>query len=78
MKSEKELFELAKLMFHINLDLDKPNINSFEKEELKEKAKEIRNTLLQKGYDVNTFTEYQDMYSKMSVPEYFEFIKTLK
>lgn len=78
MKSEKELFDLARLMFHINLDLSKETINSFEREELKEKANEIRNTLLKKGYDTNEFMRYQELYSKMSIPEYFEFIKTLE
>ena len=78
MKSEKELFDLARLMFHINLDLSKETINSFEREELNEKANEIRNTLLKKGYDATEFMRYQELYSKMSIPEYFEFIKTLE
>lgn len=78
MRSEKELFNLARLMFHINLDLSKETINSFEREELKEKANEIRNTLLKKGYDANKFMQYQELYSKMSIPEYYEFIKTLE
>lgn len=78
MKSEKELFNLARLMFHINLDLSKETISSFEREELKEKASEIRITLLKKGYDTNEFMYYQELYSKMSIPEYFEFIKTLE
>ena len=78
MKSEKELFDLARLMFHINLDLSKESISSFEKEELKEKANEIRNTLLKKGYDTNEFMRYQEMYSKMNITEYFEFVKTLE
>lgn len=78
MKSEKELFDLARLMFHINIDLSKETINSFEREELKEKANEIRNTLLEKGYDVNKFMHYQQMYREMSIGEYFEFIKTLE
>lgn len=78
MRSEKELFNLARLMFHINLDLSKETINSFEREELKEKANEIRSTLLKKGYDANDFMRYQELYSKMSIPEYFEFIKTLE
>ena len=78
MKSEKELFDLAGLMFHINLDLSKETINSFEREELKEKANEIRNTILTKGYDVDKFMDYQQMYKEMSMGEYFEFIKTLE
>lgn len=78
MKSEKELFDLARHMFHINIDLSKETINSFEREELKEKANEIRNTLLEKGYDVNKFMHYQQMYKEMSIGEYFEFIKTLE
>ena len=78
MKSEKELFNLARLMFHINLDLSKDTINSFEREELKEKANEIRNILLKKGYDANEFMRYQELYSQMSITEYFEFLKTLE
>jgi hypothetical protein len=78
MRSEKELFDLARLMFHINLDLNKETINSFEREELKEKANEIRNTILVKGYDVNEFMRYQELYGKMSIPEYFKFLKTLE
>ena len=53
-------------------------IQNIIREELNEKANEIRNTLLKKGYDATEFMRYQELYSKMSIPEYFEFIKTLE
>lgn len=77
MKSEKELFELAKMYVMIDRDLNR-ELSDFEYEELKEHADKIRNTLLEKGYDVNKFMHYQQLYREMSIGEYFEFIKTLE
>lgn len=77
MKSEKELFELAKMYVMIDRDLNR-ELSSFEYEELKEHADNIRNTILEKGYDVNKFMHYQQIYREMSIGEYFEFIKTLE
>lgn len=75
MKSEKELFELAK-DYMILLDFyRKARIDD---EELKEQMEKIRNTIFVKGYDVDKFVEYQNMYREMTIEEYFEFIKTLK
>ena len=77
MKSEKELFTLAKDMVFIEDTLQK-NVNEMVREELNEEAAKIRNTLLQKNYDVNTFLHYKDLYKTMSIAEYYEFIKTLE
>lgn len=77
MKSEKELFELAKMYVMLSDELDK-ELSNFEFDEVKENMEGIRNTLLEKGYDVNTFMHYQKLYREMSIGEYFEFIKTLQ
>ena len=77
MKSEKELFELAKMYVMLSDELNK-ELSSFEFDEVKENMEGIRNTLLKKGYDVNKFMHYQQLYREMSIGEYFEFIKTLQ
>ena len=77
MKSEKELFELAKMYVMLSDELDK-ELSSFAFDEVKENMEKIRNTLLEKGYDVNKFMYYQKLYREMSIGEYFNFIKTLQ
>ncbi len=77
MQSEKELFNLAKMYVMLNRELQRP-LPEYELEEVKESMEGIRNTLLEKSYDVNKFMHYQQMYKEMSVEEYFEFIKTLE
>lgn len=77
MKSEKELFTLAKDMVFIE-DTLQENVNEMVREELTEEAAKIRNTLLAKNYDVNTFLHYKDLYRNMTIAEYYEFIKTLE
>ena len=77
MKSEKELFTLAKDMVFIEDTLQK-NVNEMVREELNDEAAKIRNILLTKNYDVNTFLHYKDLYKSMSIAEYYEFIKTLE
>lgn len=77
MKSEKELFNLAKMYVMSESELQKPLLE-YELEEVKENMKKIRNTIFEKGYDVNKFIYYQQMYKEMSIAEYFEFIKTLE
>lgn len=76
MKSEKELFNLAKSYVMLDSELDKP-LRECEIEEIKESMEEIRNVLLKKSYDVNQFNHYRELYKTMSIGEYFEFIKTL-
>ena len=77
MKSEKELFELAKMYVMLSDELDK-ELSSFEFDEVKESMECIRKTLLKKCYDVNKFMYYQKLYREMSIGEYFDFIKTLQ
>lgn len=77
MRSEKELFKLATDMVFIENKLE-TTCDELVKEELYEEAIKIRNILLKKNYDVNMFLYYQEIYKKMSVPEYYEFIKTLE
>ena len=76
MKSEKELFNLAKQYVMLESELDKP-LREYEMEEVKEGMAEIRNVLLKKSYDVDMFNHYRELYKTMSISEYFEFIKTL-
>lgn len=77
MKSEKELFELAKMYVMLDMELERP-LPEYELEEIKESMEGIRNTLLNKNYDVNEFMHFQQLYKKMSIGEYFDFIKTLE
>lgn len=77
MKSEKELFQLAKDMVFIE-DRLQDGHNEMEREELTEEAAKIRNILLKKNYDVNTFICYKELYKTMTVEEYYRFIKTLE
>ena len=76
MRSEKELFKLATDMVFIENKLE-TTYDEWVKEELYEEIDRIGNILLQKNYDVNMFLYYQEIYKKMSVAEYYEFIKTL-
>ena len=76
MKSEKELFNLAKSYVMLESELDKP-LREYEMDEIKEGMEHIRNTLLEKNYDVNKFNHYRVLYKTMSIGEYFDFIKTL-
>ena len=77
MRSEKELFTLAKDMVFIE-DRLRDNYNELEREELKQEAAKISNILFEKNYDVNTFLHYKDLYKSMTIAEYYEFIKTLE
>lgn len=73
-KSEKELFRLAR-EYVMLMDLYRKA--KLDREEFDEYEYKIRNTILEKGYDVDKFVEYQDLYLKMTIAEYYEFIKTL-
>jgi hypothetical protein len=77
MRSEKELFRLAKDMVFIEDKLQE-GCNSMVREELTEEAARIRRILLEKNYDLNTFLHYKDLYKTMTVHEYYDFIKILK
>lgn len=77
MKSELELFKLAKEMAFIEDKLQE-GCNEMVREELTKEAARIRKMLLEKNYDVNTFLHYKDLYKTMTVHEYYDFIKILK
>ena len=76
MKSDKELFKLARLYVGLNDEFQKAP--DYEKDEIKEGLEDIRNTLLTKGYDVDKFVYFQQLYKTMTIGEYFEFVKTLE
>ena len=76
MKSEKELFELAKMYVMLS-DEFKKELPEYELEEIKDELEKIRDILFEKSYDVEKFVEYQQLYKSMSVQEYYDFIKTL-
>lgn len=77
MKSEKELFKLAKDMVFIE-DKLRVNVSELMREELTLAAAEIRAELLKKGYDVDTFNYYKEIYPKMTVNEYYAFLDSLE
>ena len=77
MKSEKELFNLAKMYATLEMDFEHGLVTEFEMDEFKENMNEIRDVLLVKKYDIDKFLKYKQLYKEMSVAEYFEFIKTL-
>ena len=76
MRSEKELFRLAKDMAFIEDKLQE-GCNEMVREELNEEAARIRRILLEKNYNVNTFLHYKELYKSMTIEEYYEFIKLL-
>ena len=77
MKSDKELFDLAKRYAHLEGMFEVAAIE-FEIEEIKEAMEEILSTLLEKRYDADKFVYYKNMYKEMTIGEYLKFIKTLK
>lgn len=74
MKSDKELFKLARDYIMLFDLYEKARVDE---EEFEEHMNKIRNTVLEKGYSVDKFVEYQTIYKEMTIGEYFEFIKTL-
>lgn len=74
MKGDKELFKLAR-QYVMLMDLYRKA--RIDKGEFDEHEYEIRNTILENGYDVDKFVEYQNLYLKMTMEEYYDFIKTL-
>ena len=78
MKSDKELFGLAQM--YVTMEEEYRKISEHDLHELSEVKKaldSIRNTLFQKGYDIDKFIHYQELYRTMTIREYAEFIKTL-
>ena len=79
MKSDKELFGLAQMYVGLEREYEKASeYDLYELGEIKKELENIRNTLFQKGYDIDKFLHYQELYKTMTVGEYAEFIKTLK
>ena len=74
MNSEKELFKLARNYVMVMDLYERARVNN---EEFTEEMDKIRNTVLEKGYNIDKFVEYQSLYREMTVTEYYEFIKTL-
>ena len=79
MKSDKELFGLAQMYVTLEKEYEKASeYNLYELGEIKKGLENIRNTLFQKGYDIDKFLHYQELYKTMTVKEYMDFIKTLE
>lgn len=79
MKSDKELFGLAQMYVTLQKEYEKASeYNLYDLDEIKQGLENIRDTLFQKGYDIDKFLHYQEMYLTMSIKEYIEFVKTLE
>ena len=79
MKSEKELFGLAQMYVGLENEYEKAaEYNLYELNEIKKGLENIRDTLFEKGYDIDKFIHYQYLYKTMTVGEYAKFIKTLE
>ena len=79
MKSDKELFGLAQMYVGLEREYKKMSEHDLhELGEIKKALDNIRDTLFQKGYDIDKFLHYQHLYQTMTVGEYAEFIKNLK
>ena len=79
MKSDKELFGLAQIYVGLEREYEKAaEYDLYELGEIKNALDNIRDTLFQKGYDIDKFIHYQHLYKTMTVGEYVEFIKTLE
>ena len=76
MKSDKELFDLAKQYVMLSNEFNK-ELPEHEVEEVKEELEKIRDILFQKAYDADKFVEFQNLYREMSIADYYKFIKTL-
>ena len=79
MKNEKELFGLAQMYVTLENEYNKATeYDLYALDEIKKGLENIRDTLFQKGYDIDKFIHYQQLYRTMTMGEYFEFIKTLE
>ena len=77
MRSEKELFKLAQLYVGLEEQFNRTS-SEFELDEIKYELANIRDILFKKGYDVDTFVYYQQLYKSMTIKEYSDFVKTLE
>ena len=78
MRSEKELFQLAQMYVGLEEQFKRGSQYEFELDEIKSELAKIRDILLKKRYDVDEFVHYQQLYKKMTIKEYTDFIRTLK
>lgn len=79
MKSDKELFGLAQMYVALEKEFKKASeYDLYELNEIKKGLENISDTLFQKGYDIDKFLHYQELYRTMTIKEYIEFIKTLE
>ena len=79
MKSDKELFGLAQMYVTLEDEFQKMTEHDlYDLDDIKKGLENIRDTLFQKGYDIDKFIHYQHLYRTMTMKEYFEFIKTLE
>lgn len=77
--SDKELFGLAQIYVGLEKEYEKMSeYDLYELDEIKKALENIRDTLFQKGYDIDKFLHYQHLYRTMTVGEYIEFLKTLE
>ena len=74
MKGDRELFNLAKNYVMVFDLYERARVNN---EEFVEEMDKIRNEVLQKGYSVDKFVAYQNLYRELPIKDYYEFIKTL-
>ena len=74
MNRDKELFRLAREHAMLTDLLIKDRINE---EEYKEDINEIEKTILKEGYNVDKFVEYRKLYKRLTIEEYYKFLKTL-
>lgn len=79
MKNEKELFGLAQMYVTLEEEYKKAEeYNLYELDEVKQGLENIRDVLFKKGYNIDKFIYYQQLYRTMNMKEYFEFVKTLE
>ena len=79
LKSDKELFGLAQMYVSLEREYTKASeYDLYELDEIKKGLENIRDTLFQKGYDIDKFIHYQHLYQTMTVGEYVDFIKNLE
>lgn len=79
MKGEKELFGLAQMYVTLENEYEKATeYDLYDLYEIKQGLENIRNTIFQKGYDIDKFINYQYLYKTMTIKEYIEFVKTLE
>ena len=79
MKNEKELFGLAQMYVVLEDEYNKATeYDLYVLDDIKKGLENIRDTLFQKGYNIDKFIYYQELYRTMTMKEYLEFVKTLE